>query len=93
MSRVQTAVLCDKATSSSTPFAFGKILKKTHGAMDESLSEQQFRKLDTIPLLCEKSGAILVLMGLTADSPAGRLAVVWRSRPFMRRPPENERVW
>ena len=87
------AILCDEAASSSTPFAFGKILKKTHGAVDESLSEQHFHKLDTIPLLYEKSGAILVLVGLIADSPAGRLAVVWRSRPFMRRPPENERVW
>ena len=38
--------------------------KKHHGAVDEASSEQQFRKLD---MLCEKSGAILlVLEGLTA---------------------------
>ena len=37
--------------------------KKHHGAVDEPSLEQQFRKLD---MLCEKSGAILlVLEGLT----------------------------
>ena len=41
--------------------------KKLHGAVDKSSSEQQFRKWDRLPLLCEKSGAILlVLVGLTA---------------------------
>ena len=41
--------------------------KKHHGAVDESSLEQQFCKLDAITFLCEKSGAILlVLVGLTA---------------------------
>ena len=41
--------------------------KKHHSTVDESSSEQQFRKLHMqLPLLCEKSGAILlVLVGLT----------------------------
>ena len=45
-----------------------------HSAMDESSSEQQFHESDTIiPLLCEKSGAILlVLVGLMAGRPAVR---------------------
>ena len=47
--------------------------KKLHGAVDESSSEQQFHKSDTIPLLCEKSGAILlVLVDLTAGWQAVR---------------------
>ena len=47
--------------------------KKHHGAMDEYSSEQQFHKS---PLLCEKSEAILLLLvDLTAVSPAGRPAV------------------
>ena len=41
--------------------------------MDESSAEQQFRKSDMIPLLCEESGAILlVLVGLTAGQQAVR---------------------
>ena len=45
--------------------------------MNESSSEQQFYKLDAIPLLWEKSGAILlVLVGLTAGSPAVRRILV-----------------
>ena len=49
------AVLRDKSTSLSTPFAFlkykRKILKdekKHHGTVDESSSEQQFCKSDVI---------------------------------------------
>ena len=39
----------------------------------KSSSEPHFHKSDTIPLLCEKSGAILlVLVGLTAAWQAGR---------------------
>ena len=50
--------------------------KKLHDAVDESSSEQHFRKLDTLPLLCEKSGAILlVLVGLMAAWQSSRLAV------------------
>ena len=37
--------------------------RKHHGAMDKPSSEQQFQQL---PSLCEKSGAIAVLPGLTA---------------------------
>ena len=40
--------------------------KKHHGAVDKSSSEQQFCNRTRLPLLCEKSGAILlVLMGFT----------------------------
>ena len=48
--------------------------KKFHGAVDKSSSDQNniFVNRTRLPLLCEKSGAILlVLVGLTA----GRLAV------------------
>ena len=58
MSHVQAAVLCDKAASSSTSFTFLKGLrkkrkilkdeKKHHDAVNESSSEQQFRKSDAI---------------------------------------------
>ena len=54
MSRVQAAVLCDEATSSLTPFAFLKLVRKKkkilkhHGAVNESSSEQQFHKSDAI---------------------------------------------
>ena len=41
--------------------------RKHHGTVDEYSSEQKFHKL---PLLCEKSGAILLLLvGPTAGSP------------------------
>ena len=41
--------------------------RKHHGAVDEYSSEQQFHKS---PLLCEKSGTMLLLLvGLTAGSP------------------------
>ena len=55
MSHLQAAVLCDEAVSSSTPFAFWEekgryVLKdeKKYGAVDESISEQQFCKSDAI---------------------------------------------
>ena len=57
MSRVQSAVLCDKGASSLTPFMIfsrnsekRKILKdeKYHGIVDKSSSEQQFHKSDAI---------------------------------------------
>jgi len=48
--------------------------KKDQVAVDEPLSEQQFRKL-YIPFLCEKSEAIaLVLLGLMAGCLAGWLS-------------------
>ena len=62
MSHVQAAVLCDEGASSSTPSVMTFRLlkeqgkkkedtedeKKYHGAVDESLSEQQFCKSDAI---------------------------------------------
>ena len=54
--------------------------KKLHGAVDKSSSEQHFCINRTqLPLLCENSGAILlVLVGLTAAWQAGSLAG-WQS--------------
>ena len=47
--------------------------KKRHGTVDESSSEQQFRKSDAITLFCEISGAVhLALVGLMAGWQAGR---------------------
>ena len=46
--------------------------KKSHDVVDKTLSEQQFRNWTQLPLLCENSGAIfLVILGLTAGSLAG----------------------
>ena len=44
---------------------------KHHGAVDKSPLNNSFVNRTQLPLLCEKSGAILlVLVGLTAGSPA-----------------------
>ena len=48
--------------------------KKSHGAVDKSNRNNSFINRMQLPLLCEKSGAILlVLVVLTAGRPAGRL--------------------
>ena len=46
--------------------------KKLHGAVDKSSLEKHFRNRTRLPLLCENSGAILlVLVGLTAAWQSG----------------------
>ena len=89
MSRVQAAVLCDQAASSSTPIIFLKEMwtkkedtkggKDTpwHKWMDLNWNNSFINRMQ-IPLLCKKSGAILlVLVGLTGGSPTGSQTKYW----------------
>ena len=73
---MQTAVLCDEATSLSTPSSFLKEKEILKDKKDTVMMMMQWMNLHQnnsfinwmrLPLLCEKSGAILlVLVGLTA---------------------------
>ena len=82
MSRVQAAVLCEGGARSSTPFVIFQQQRKSKGycrmkrnTMAQWMNLHQsnsFVNQMQLPLLCEKSGAILlVLVGLISVRQAG----------------------
>ena len=60
--------------------------KKSHGAVDKNLNRNNsFVNQMQLPLLCEKSEAILlVLVGLTAGRQAGRQTKYCQVRKFLK---------